>query len=220
MKSWYNENEGRAYPIREEAPRVDQLGRTLPDDIIADASIVVPNELEDDVFLTTVSLSGALVTLVIGTATQGMLVGTFPKPLTLYRPLPLDPITDDVSGFVVLGHGADAYEGTYSFNDPASTPFAVKALHTFDALPIPYIGKIGTPAQIRNLIEIEVNNNVQVRYDPGTNTIYFSLVESVRDAFVGPCGRGDSIAGCGVPPVRTINGVTADDDGVITLEVE
>jgi hypothetical protein len=220
MKSWYNENEGRAYPLREGSARVDVLGRPLPDDIIADASIVVPNELEDDVFLTTVSLSPLLVTLVIGTQTQGLLVGTYPKPLDLYKPLPLDPITDDVSGFVVLGHGSEAYQGIYSFSDPVATPFAVKALHTFDALPIPFFGKLGAPAQIRGVIEIQVNDNVQVRYDDGTNTVYFSLTESVRDSFVGPCARGDSISGCGVPPVRTINGVTADADGTIILEVE
>jgi hypothetical protein len=220
MKSWYNENEGRAYPMREDSPRIDALGRKLPDDIIADASIVTPDGLEDDVFLLTVSLTPALVTLVIGTATQGLLVGTFPKPLTLYRPLPLDPLTDNVSGFVVLGHGAAAYQGTYSFNDAASTPFAVKALHTFDALPIPFIGKIGSPAQILDLIEIQTNGNVQVRYDSGTNTIYLSLIESVRDAFVGPCAKGDSISGCGIPPIRSINGVTADGNGAITLEVE
>lgn len=220
MKSWYNENEGRAYPLKEGSPRVDQLGRVLPDDIIADASVVIPNEIEDDVFLTTVALSPALVSVVIGTATQGLLVGTFPRPLTLYRPLALDPITDDVSGFIVLGHGAGVHQGTYNFTEQTSTPFAVKALHTFDALPIPYIGKVGTPAQLRNIIEIQTNGNVQVRYESSSNTIFFSLIESVRDDFVGPCGRGDSISGCGVPPVRSINGVTADGDGTITLEVE
>jgi hypothetical protein len=219
MKSWYNENEGRAYPLQEDASKIDRLGRILPDDVIADAALVVPNNLEDDIFLTTVALTRSLVTVVIGTQSQGMLVGTWPRPVSLYQPLALDPITNDVSGFVVLGQGADIVNGTYNFDEPASSQFTVKALHTFDALPIPYIGKVGSAEQINGVVEIQTSANVEVRFDDATNTIYFSLTESVRDDFVSPCIRGDSIAGCGVPPIRTINGVTADADGVITLEV-
>lgn len=220
MKDWYNENEGRAYPLQEDSPRVDQLGRVLPDDVIADTSLVIPNDLEDSVFLRTVSLSEALVTLVIGTESQGLLVGTYARPVALYTPLTLDPITDDVSGFVVLGHGAQVVGGTYNFTEEESSRFAVKALHTFDALPIPYLGKIGLADRVKDIVEIQTSANVEVRFDSGSNTIYFSLTESVRDDFVSPCLRSDSIAGCGIPPIRTINGVTADGDGVITLEVQ
>jgi hypothetical protein len=220
MKNWYNENEGRAYPLREDASRLDRLGRRLSDDIIADISLVIPNDLEDDVFLTTVVMTETLISVVVGTADEGLLVGTYPKPLTLYSPLPLDPITDDVSGFVVLGHGAAAYSGVYIFTDKTASQFAVKALHTFDALPVSAVAKLGAPALLRGVVEIQGNDNVRIRYDEGSNTVYFSLIESVRDEFVGPCARGDSISGCGIPPIRTINGITANDDGQIIVEVE
>ena len=219
MIGWYNENEGRAYPLREDSPRVDALGRKLPDDVIADIGLVIPDDATEDVFLSALSVSPKLVSLVIGTPAEGLLIGTYPRPVTAYTPLPLESIADNVSGYVVFGHGISGAAANYRFPVKESTPFAIKALHTFDALPVELVGKLGAAAILRDIIKIEVNANVEVRYDPGGNSIVFSLAEGVRDEFVGPCARADAIACCGVPPLRSINGVVADGDGTIFVEV-
>jgi len=220
VKSWYNENEGRAYPLREDSPRVDVLGRKLPDDVIADIGLVVPDDITEDIFLSALSVSPKLVSLVIGTPEEGLLIGTYSRPVSAYAPLPLLGIADNVSGYVVFGHGISGAVANYRFSTKESTPFAIKALHTFDALPVKFIGKLGAAAVLRGIIKIEVNANVEVSYDGIGNAIVFSLAESVRDEFVGPCARADAIAGCGVPPLRSINGVCAAAGGAITIEVE
>jgi hypothetical protein len=44
---WCNANEGRAYPLREEATRRTAAGAQLPDDILADACLITPPECAD-----------------------------------------------------------------------------------------------------------------------------------------------------------------------------
>jgi hypothetical protein len=220
MREWYNENEGRAYPLREDAPRLDALGRKLPDDIIVDLAVSIPNTVLDTVYVTSLALSTRLVSIVVGTASEGLLVGTYVRPVPIYTPLPLAPLAGNVSGFVVFGSGSTGQEINYRFSSVAQTPLEIRALRVFDALPVEAIGKIGVANLLDGIIQLEFGTNVEWRYDAGSNTIYIGLQEGVRDDFVGPCARAKSIAGCGIPPIRSINGVVADVNGAIFIEVQ
>lgn len=220
MREWYNENEGRAYPLREDAPRLDELGRKLPDDIIVDLAVSIPNTVLDTVYVTSLALSTRLVSIVVGTASEGLLVGTYVRPVPIYTPLPLAPLAGNVSGFVVFGSGSTGQEINYRFSSVAQTPLEIRALRVFDALPVEAIGKIGVANLLDGIIQLEFGTNVEWRYDVGSNTIYIGLQESVRDDYVGPCARAKSIAGCGIPPIRSINGVVADGNGAIFIEVQ
>jgi hypothetical protein len=220
MREWYNENEGRAYPIREDAPRLDEAGRKLPDDILVDLAVSIPNTVLDTVYVTSVALSARLVSVVIGTASEGLLVGTYVRPVPFYTPLPLEPLAGNVSGFVVFGSGSAGQDVNYRFSSAAQTPLEIRALRVFDALPVEAIGKIGVATLLDGIIQLEFGTDVEWRYDVGSNTIFIGLRESVRDDYVGPCARAKSIAGCGIPPIRSINGVTADSNGAIFIEVQ
>lgn len=220
MRDWYNENEGRAYPIREDAPRLDELGRKLPDNLLVDLAASIPNTVLDTVYVSSLALSSRLVSVIIGTASEGLLAGTYVRPVPTYTPLPLVPLAGDVSGFVVFGSGIAGQDINYRFASAAQTPLEIRALRVFDALPVEAIGKIGVADLLDGIIQLEFGTNVEWRFDVGSNTIYIGLQESVRDDFIGPCARAKSIAGCGIPPIRSINGVTADVNGAIFIEVQ
>jgi len=220
VREWYNENEGRAYPIREDAPRLDVAGRKLPDDILADLAISVPVSVLDTIYVSSVALSYSLVSVLVGTATEGLLVGAYPRPVPLYTPLPLVPLGADVSGFVVFGAGAEQFPDAYRFATAAQTPLEARALRVFDTLPVKAVGKVGVEALLQGVIQLQFAGGAEWRYDAGTNTIYIGLQEAVRGDFVGPCARANSIDGCGIPPIRSINGVTADSNGAIFIEVQ
>ena len=219
MREWYNENEGRAYPIREDAPRLDVSGRMLPNDIVADLAVSVPSSVLDTVYVSAVSLSANLVSVLVGTAAEGLLVGTYTRPVPLYTPLPLTPLGADVSGFVVFGAGSQRGPAVYRFATAVQTPLEARALRVFDALPVVAVGKIGVEALLQGVIQLQFAGSAEWRYDAATNTVYVGLAAGDRGDFVGPCARANTIDGCGIPPVRSINGVVADVNGAIFIEV-
>jgi hypothetical protein len=213
---WYNENDFRAYPIREDSLKIDVDGKLFPDDIISDIAVSVPRDLED-VHLSMVSITPTLVSVSVAASGSGILAVTLPRT-DPYVPQVLTPIVEDVSGFVVFGQGLDSITGpvTYKFDETAA-PLESRAVRVFDRIPVTSIRRIGSSGDLQDIVNLEVSNNMRVRLED--NTIYLSLAEDVREDFVGPCDAGSTLGGCGVPPIRAINGVTPNDDGIIYIAV-
>ena len=51
----------------------------------------------------------------------------------------------------------------------------------------------------------------------GLDTIVYSLDPGIADQFIGPCEKYADAGDCGFEPIRKLSGVTADEEGVITL---
>lgn len=219
MTEWFNENELRSYPIRENLSRRTKDGdKVLPNNIIADLSVTIDADNAADVFLSSVGLTPALASIAIGVASEGVLVATIENP-EVHRPYRLEPLTDGVSGFVVFGEGVKVSSPqSYDFN-PAATGLEGKAVRPFETPPVLSIGKAGVEEEpLHGLINIEVGGDLELRRDG--NTLYIGLKEGVRPLYVGPCDRTIDYITCGRPPLREINGVGPDVDGKITIEVQ
>jgi hypothetical protein len=220
MIEWFNDNENRPYPIEEGATGTALSGVQLPFDVLADLSISVPRDIVDDVYISMVGLTSTLKTISISTATEGLLVGTFssPEPHTV---LALEPLVDNVSGFVAWGsYRPQAVREIYEFSGLAASKVTERAVRGFDNLPVTSVARLnGNPDQLlRGLVNLQAGANVSITSD-GTK-ITVSLREDVQEDFVGPCDRDSAFTSCGRTPIRTINGVGPDGTGRILIEVE
>lgn len=220
---WYNENEGRAYPVSETASRVSTEGALLPNDIIVDMSLML--ELGyTDAYISSVRITSRLVTVGISTASTGLLVGTYIRDaIQPYKAYPLTGVVDNVSGWITFGsHNALTVED-YRFTGPEQSRIETRAIRYVDALPVKGIAKYGTVVKdvLTGVVRLSGGGGVVVSKDPeNANGILIELDAASLYNICSPCVNPATAAVCKHPPLRTINGVPADTDGAITVRFE
>jgi hypothetical protein len=112
--NWYDANEGRAYPLSDAATLADGGGTLLPSDIVADLQLKYPREYGQYAFLSAVSITSNLVTLMLEAADDLDNPTTFrplaavsvPAEVPIRQHVPLLAQSDGVGGWVVFGRGA------------------------------------------------------------------------------------------------------------------
>src|SRR6188768_1764444 len=107
---WYNKNEARSWPLDDSATLVDDLGRFLPSDILADLHLWFPDYVGPRAFVSAVTVSPTLVTLVIlGSAAGSPAIATVSliQPVVPYRQYALEPKLGGAGGWVVFGSRVD-----------------------------------------------------------------------------------------------------------------
>lgn len=216
---WYNENEGRAYPISETASRVSDSGSILPDNIIADLGLML-DPSHTDVRISSVRITPRLVTVGISSASAGLLVGTFVRDaLQPYIAYPLTGVVDNVSGWVVFGTHQAVTTEDYRFATAAQSGVEARAIRYVEALPVQGILKDGgrLSAVLRGVVRLRGGAGVTVTKDPYTpQTILVSLTSDIIHNIISPCNFPATRNSCSVAPIRTINGV-GDASGNITV---
>jgi len=220
---WYNENEGRAYPIREEATRRTITGLILPNDLIVDANVMVP-PVYTDLYFSSIRVTPSTISVGISCASGGLLIGTFPR--TTYRPyvaMALTSIVEDATGWIVLGkHQATDLED-YRFNGYLQSGLETRVIRIVDRLPVRSLIRLGgNPLDyLGGVIRVVAGAGIRVEKDPGDpQKIIVKLTPEAAQAMSGPCNESASEDACGVPPLRSINGVCPDANGKITLRFE
>ena len=101
---WQNRNENRNFPLHDRATKLSADGTKMPDDILADVHLALPQSAGKFVFVSSVAISPALVSLTF-LATEddpidGGALGVFvpigiitvQKPVVSYRNYPLNAI--------------------------------------------------------------------------------------------------------------------------------
>lgn len=220
---WFNENEGRKYPLAEEGTLLDDTGQSLPVDIIADLGLLVP-PAHADVILKSLVITPNLVTVAFASSTSALLVGTYAWDVTApYVAYPLTAMADNVSGWIVFGSHLHTIVERYAFTSVAQTAVEQRAVHIVDALAVTRCVKYGARAsdyvdQVVRLLEGSGINIAQDDTDP--QKIVVSLDESVASSFISPCEDPANAQACGVPPIRSFLGVCPDEDGKIYLRFE
>jgi len=220
---WYNENEGRAYPLQEVATKVSDGGHQLPDDIIVDMGLMVPPTYEDT-YVSSVRVTSSVVTVGISSSASGLMVGTYLR--SAVRPhaaYPLTGLVNNVSGWIVFGNHRAVGTEDYRFSGPEQSGVAARALRIIDEIPVTYFVKLGGRAdQIADrLVRMTAGGGLTIERDESDpQKIVIQLSPELRQAFLGPCNELSTADICGVPPMRRINGVCPDEDGRITLRFE
>lgn len=219
---WFNENENRAYPIAEDATGIDNAGNICPYSIIADLGISVPESLVEDVFLRQLNVTPLMVSVSFATTSGGLAVATYARPIVPYKAYALTPATDTASGFIVFGSALDSITEpvSYLFDGPEQSRIEENALSPIQLPGVTNIGKLnGNPSEyIDKIVRIEVGTNIKI--SRSGNVIQVGLAEAVQSKFLGPCDKYAIFDSCGGVPIRTINGVPADTNGKLIIEVD
>ena len=220
---WYNENEGRSYPIMEKASKTDNSRHQLPDDIIVDLGLMVTPGLQS-IFLSSVRITDYSVTVGLSAGSTGVFVGTYLRnelqPQTAY---PLTSLLDNVSGWIVFGNHIASGVEYYRFSTYAQSGIAQRAVHVIDSLPITHIAKYGgNPLQkVDGVVRLVAGAGVVIEQDDSDpQKIIIRMEQGMAHAMAGPCNESTVAEQCGVPPMRSIDGVCPDEDGKITLRFE
>lgn len=246
---WYNLNEQRDYPLDDTASALSDNGHRLPHALIQDLRIRWPIDYGQYAFVSSASVTSHIVTLMIeatddldNSPSSSVLIAGVSIPLDELvqgRTYTLETFKEGVGGFITVGSGVDElFKGVFS--TPRQSLLTPRAARAVRRPPIPSLGVEQAAVPLKGVVNLVAAAPLQlsketrviegVEYD---NVIVIRLVEETRDIatgtfdesvfsrFSGPCGRRVGSKSCNDPqPVETINGISPDCDGVLTLEFE
>jgi hypothetical protein len=180
---WYALNCTRPYPIDDGASCVDDEGRFLPTDIIADLCLSWPVELGRHAYLSAISITDKVVTLVILAATDLVSATCVPlatinlvRPFDKFRLQTLMPLQDAVAGWVVFGDGIDnEIPYTARFTLPSQSYFTRRSAKSFRTPTISGVRVFYGPAPCYGLVSLVAGSDMEIVsgcreffYDAGT----------------------------------------------------
>lgn len=216
---WQNENTLRSYPLTDDAPAAS----LIPTWLISDLKVTCPAGYRT-VYLSCVYLSGTIVSVgVSGCRGDGMIVGLLTKTVTRdelepFRSYSMERISDDAAGVIAFGEiPADA------------TPFKLNPTHEQAPVVQAAIVQVETPGvtkivdfahgtEATGIIDLSGNSEFRTSVDErDPSTVVITLSDTYRDLTTSVCDAIPSFEACGRTPVKTINGVPPDDNGVIRL---
>ena len=224
MTEYYNSNEMRAYPVYENATQHAADGTALPMDMLVDMMVTVPGPLASTLYVSAVTVTPAIVSLAVASSTAGGIFAiTLMQPVIPCVPYALTPIAGLASGCVVFGPAVSRAPLNFISGGISQSGLDMRAVHPIRPRIVLSLGRHGSPSSrdLRGVVNLAVGNNMTIRYDPVAGMLKLGLVESAAASFVNPCDQEAAYGNCGgTPPIRTINGVGPNADGVITLKVD
>jgi hypothetical protein len=238
---WYNENEQRAYPLDDAATALDDAGVRLANDILVDAFIRWPLELGRRAFVSTVTLSPKLMTATILACPEYPgsdplsfvpLASVSASRTKVGAPIAVTPYQSGVAGWVVFG-SCDQPTVNHVFSDPSQSLLLPRAAEPTKAATIPGVTLSGTATRLTGDVgvtgsgdmSVSVVDNFTVRNGPDDYATVKAVVlqlagtdlSSLLLKYRGPCGDTPESGTCNHVAIKTVNGITVGDDGVMSL---
>lgn len=218
LAQFENANELRMYPFSDTASLVGKNGLELPRDVIVDLHMSVPSEGEPEVRLSGVHLSQSMVSACFmskySNKVSALSVTVARSSFKPYFPYRLEKLA-----------GSEDIGGVVSFGEITFPGYPVSYL--MDAKIHPCCIISSKPASLRKITDLRsglsVSGDVQIDFsdyvESSRNGNIFSLAleEGAEQILASSVCDGTSGGVCGATPIRTINGVSPDDDGNIVL---
>ena len=246
---WYNLNEQRNYPLDDTASALSNAGDRLPAALISDLRLRWPITYGKYAFVSSAAVTGSIATVIIEATddldndpVSSTLIAGVSLPLSSLvegRTYALETFQSGVGGFITIGSGtAEPYSGVFS--SPRQSLITARAARSARVPPIPTLGIAQVATALKGVVNLTAAEPLQLAKETRVidgveyeNVIVFRLVESVTDIvtdgtsesvfskFAGPCGNRTGSKSCSDPqPIQSINSITPDCDGVITLEFQ
>lgn len=217
---WCNENEGRSYPVSEDATGLDDTGQELPANVLADLSIVLPEE-QNSVRISSLYTSPDIVSVAVSSDAGGLLLGSFARAtVKAYAAYPLTGLVPNVSGYVVFGTFTAKVPTRYRFATLQQSFLDRRAVRVIPPPGVERITRTGADPAVyaSGVVALEASPDLEIVSDPlNQHRIIVRLREGAGGKYAGDCLRSASANDCGVPLIRRINNVPADANGTITL---
>lgn len=174
-QSWYSRNEARPFPLSDEASGIDDSGARLPNRYLADLHLVFPEAAARRAYLSAVTVTKTLVSVVILGTDKSASPGSFiplasfsaAKPLDANRQYALSPLYPGVGGWIVFGdaavqQGSTAEEYAGRFTDPAQSLLAPSTTRSFFSPPIDNVAKLGNATALTGLVQLVGGNDIEI----------------------------------------------------------
>ena len=244
---WYNLNEQQSYPLDDTASAIADNGSRLPSALIADLRLRWPVEYGAYSFVSSVAVTDHIVTVMIE-ASQSMTnspltsvliagISIAKSELIEGRTYNLETFKPNVGGFITFGSGAFQANYTGRFSTPNQGLLTARAARASRSPAIPSIKIEGVAQTLTGMVNLSAvapltisKQTKVINGDTYENVVVFGLADtsgsivgtattSVFSQFAGPCGRRVGSKSCSDPqPILSLNSVTPDCDGVLTLE--
>ena len=204
-QAWYNQNETRPYPLDEAATLIDDAGKRLRHHILADLQVRFPANVGRYAYLSAVTVSPGLVTLVVmgspNPANPGgcrwPLTGediplaalSVAKPIVQGRHYPLEPLYPGVGGWAVLGSGIEEPDlFSLRFSTIEQAMLSPRIAWAYAPLPIPNVAKYRNVNVLAGLVQLVGGNDIEIVLaqrqieNVVREAIVFRLADTQRDA--------------------------------------
>ena len=113
--------------------------------------------------------------------------------------------------------------GSWNFSSHSQSRIETRAMRIVDSLPIRSIIRkdMDPMSYMGGVIKLQSGSGIQiVRDDTNPQKILVKLTPDSKTSMLGPCNNPADAKICGVPPLRSINGVCPDENGKITIRFE
>lgn len=231
-QQFYDVAQHTPYPFDDASYLVDDLGKRLPEGLLADFSCILDSQYGDRIYCSSVSKRSNQLTMVFSSQqgqVLGSLIATSVKAVYATPPLqvPLKSFVNGFKGLAVLGEQwAEIEDGSWMFSQPEASVLAARCCFPLAFPSEQTIAVFDHPAlqgatDLRSEGSIVVSLGTRQLGQQTKKAIILSLAGStdLRD-FAGPNQRRPESRTCGDPqPVETVNGVGADCCGRVFLEL-
>lgn len=243
---WLNSNANRSYPFAEDASRTDGSNSvTLPNNFLVDMVFVVPTDVSETYYVSSIQFSASNLALGIS-ASDGTAAGTAEVDVDAHVENAAYDITgavdlEDARGRVVFGDLSNLRtfvpEGSYTFTN-ATGKLETRVVRP-DLRSLRFL-RVQNPdgsisEAINGIVRLVPGNNIRITVQPEEiTTVLDPVTGDPVSQVTTPAGiRIDAIADpefveececeSSFPkpdPIRMVNGVTADENGELTLSGE
>jgi len=194
-------------------------------DIVADMCLLLPPE-HQDAYISSLRVTDQAILIGIASSLSGLFIGTFRRSdVSPYTSYPLTPMLSDITGWIAFGNHIPAGIEDYRFDGATQSGIETRAMRMVDALPVTKFIKFGgAPSNLADkVVTFRATGGLIFELDPDDptgKTIRCRLDDAYKSVFLGPCNNWAETDICGVPPMRSFNGVCPDEDGRIILRFE
>lgn len=193
-RDFLNSNEDRAYPIHESATRKGINGSTIPNDLLVDANIWIPDSIGKNVYVSSVGSSEKILSLTLLAVDYNPICGEEPssssqtacapvptiqpvgvislvKPVVPYKNYAITPMQDGVAGWVMFGSGATKTDTYFvAIDEPKDGMLVSRVVRSYLAPPVTSLGKTGSDRELNGIVEL-TGSVGRVVVSKGTRTI-------------------------------------------------
>lgn len=242
-RNWYTLNGTRRYPVDDGCTGEGDGGENLPNNLVVDASVRLPSTLGTGVAISSVVVSGSLVSVTLvavahppvvpagesagATAFVPLGAVSVRAPVQQGRPYPITPMADGVGGWLVFGEGVQSRFNA-RFSTPRQAGLNPKTCRFYRPLPVPSIAKLNSAVRLEGVVTVKAGPDVEIlgadRTVDGVPVramvvrLKQDTPQNLFDKYRGPCsGRPESNT-CDRPAAEYINTVGPDCNGNLTIK--
>lgn len=232
---FYSANEVRGYPFDDQATRLDDSSMRLPDGLLADISLSIPNSFGNRVFCSAMSKTiggSAFVFSATDPARTVLAIGSVGPAFVPRRAIPLTPMQPFVKGTFVPGEQiANQPDVNLRFTNPNQSMLCARTVFPLPISSQSDFGEFYGTEVFNRIVTLIAAGDMAVRIENRTlggatkKALVFSLTESGSgtasnlERYAGGTPRPESRT-CGDPqPLESLAGVRPDCCGRVFIEL-